>query len=75
MRLVEMRLDEVAVFSSWIDELEINPEGDVLMTLLSGRQYVVHEVGEDLYVEWLDADSKGKFWHGNIRDMYIVSRV
>lgn len=74
---IEQMLDEEAVFSSWIDDLSLTDDqsGDVLMTLHSGRKYVISDVGEDLYNEWIDAMSKGKFWHTNIRDYYTVYRV
>jgi len=74
MRLVEIQLDEVEVMSSWIDELEYD-EGDVIMTLLSGRQYRIQDVPEGMFRQWIDAPSKGKFWHSDIRDFYYTSSL
>jgi len=81
MRLFEIatnsagqRIDEVAVLSSWIDELDYE-DGNVILQLLSGRNYIVHDVSEDTFEEWLDAPSKGKYWHSDIRMLYIVTRA
>jgi hypothetical protein len=68
------RLDEVAVLSSWIDELDYE-DGDVIMTLLSGREYIIQDVDEDTFDEWIDANSKGKFWWSDITGLYRVRRV
>ena len=77
MRLfeIEMNLDEEQVFSSWIDEISYDGNGRVLLLLLSGRQYIVHDVPEEVFEEWLEAPSKGKFWHSDIRDYYIVMKA
>ena len=76
MKIMEIiaRLDEVAVLSSWIDEIDYNGN-DVLMTLLDGNEYKVYDVEEDIYDEWVTAPSKGKYWHGYVRDYYITMRV
>ncbi len=74
---IERMLDEEAVFSSWIDDLSLAKDGsgDVVMTLHSGRRYVVTDVGKPLFLEWIDAMSKGKFWHSNIRDYHTTYRI
>lgn len=73
MRLVQV-LNEVEVISSWIAELEWDDDG-VIMILNSGREYKVHDVDFETFEEWVKAPSKGKFWHSDIRDMYIVTRI
>jgi hypothetical protein len=75
MRLSELQIDEVAVLSSWIADLEIDRDGDVLMTLNNGRAYVVQRAGDDVYRAWTGASSKGKFWHSDIKGNYSVRRV
>jgi len=74
---IERMLDEEAVFSSWIDDLSLTKDGsgDVLMTLHSGRRYVVSGVGKPLYLEWVSALSKGKFWHSDIKNYHNTYRV
>lgn len=74
MKFNEVRmLTESAVFSSWIEDLEYDG-GNTIMTLLSGIQYVVHNVPDDVHEEWLEASSKGKFWHSDIAGLYVVTR-
>lgn len=67
-------LNEIAVESSWIEDLEINGK-DVILTLLSGRQYRVHRFPKNLYNMWLKADSPGKFWHRYVAGKYFVRRI
>jgi hypothetical protein len=67
-------LNEVAVISSWIEDLEFE-DGDVIMSLNSGRQYMVHDVPDYVYEEWVQESSKGKFWWSDIRGLYLVSRL
>lgn len=74
MRLFEIqRLDEESVFSSWIDELDYD-DGNVIMTLLSGRAYQIRDVPYDVFEEWLQASSKGKFFHSDIKGLYDITR-
>lgn len=72
MKLLELTmLNEEMVFSSWIEELEYI-DGDVVMTLLSGRSYTVYAVPEEIFDEWVTSPSKGKFWHSDIRGIYTT---
>ena len=73
MRIVN--LFEEMVDSSWISELEYEDAGNVIMELLSGRRYRIYGVPEDIFESWLEADSKGKFWHAYLRGMYQTIRV
>lgn len=68
-------LFEETVDSSWIAELDYEDAGNVIMELLSGRRYRIYGVPEDIFQSWLQADSKGKFWHAYLRGMYQVIRV
>ena len=72
---ISQQLDEVGVFSSWISDLSLAGNGDVIMSLLSGRRYVVSGIGEDLFTQWVNAPSKGVFWHSNIKNIYSVTRA
>lgn len=66
-------LNEVAVTSSWIDDLEME-DSDVIMTLLTGRQYRIHNFPDSLYDMWTEADSPGRFWHRFVTRRYLVTR-
>lgn len=80
MKLVEMFTDtpvdvlmEVAVESSWISDVETD-DGDVILTLLSGRQYRVHGFPDDLFELWTEVESPGRFWHTFVAGKYYVAR-
>ena len=83
MRLVEVLssnnleiLNEVAVQSSWIDDVTLDDNGeDVIMTLLSGRQYMLYGVPEELFDEWTIAPSPGKFWWEYMAGQYNTTRI
>lgn len=68
---------EVAVDSSWIEDIDLDQDddGNVIMTLLSGRMYKLFGVPQELYDEWLDAESKGKFWHEYMAGQYNTTRI
>jgi hypothetical protein len=69
-------LNEVQVQSSWIEDIELDyDDGDVIMTLLSGRAYRIENFPEDLYELWIEADSPGKFWHNYVAGMYNTTRI
>lgn len=69
-------LNEVAVNSSWIDDIELEQDGtDVIMTLLSGRTYRLYNVPNDLYEMWTEASSPGRFWHDFIAGRYNTTRI
>ncbi len=71
--VLEAMLEEDQVLSSWIDDLTYIPDQDaVLMTLLSGRNYMVYDMGEEMFDAWIDAPSQGVFWHEYIRDFHQV---
>lgn len=69
-------LNEVAVQSSWIEDIDLDyDDGDVIMTLLSGRTYRIADFPEDLYELWIEAESPGKFWHNYVAGMYNTTRI
>lgn len=70
----EHLIQEEPVISSWISDLTYD-DGDVIMTLDSGREYQIQNVPLDVYESWMDFGSKGQFWHGYIRGMYQVWRI
>lgn len=72
-------LTEESVLSSWIEDLEYHPsadgdqEGNVEMRLGNGKTYTVYSVPFGEFQDWLGSDSKGRFWHSNIRGTYSVT--
>ena len=77
MKINEIILFEQPVISSWISDLTLvkGRSGDVTMALGNGRRYLVKGIGSRLYTQWLNAASKGSFWHKNIRNQYQVDRI
>ena len=69
-------LNEVYVDSSWIEDIDVAPDGkNVIMTLLSGRTYRLSNVPQKLFDLWIDAGSPGKFWHTYIAGKYNTRRI
>jgi hypothetical protein len=77
MKIDEVVITEKPVISSWISDLTLvrGRSGNVTMTLGNGRKYSVKKVGSKLYNQWLNASSKGMFWHQNIKKNYVVVRL
>jgi hypothetical protein len=72
----EAVLEEQPVLSSWIADITLQRnERDVTMTLGNGRKYKVASVGRTVYTAWVNSDSKGKFWHANIKGRHRVQRL
>lgn len=69
-----MPLNEVAVKSSWIADLDY-VEGETYMRLKNGRAYVIRRTEPRLYDRWFTAPSKGKFWHSDVKGLYQVRRI
>ena len=69
-------LMEEPVQSSWIENLTLIRTGkDVTMVTNAGNRYRIKNVPYPLYIAWIQSDSKGKFWHRNIRGKFIVKRL
>lgn len=61
----------VRVESSVLDSVRYDPASQDLIVLFdNGDIYEYHGVPEELYQGLLQADSKGRFFHENIRDKY-----
>lgn len=73
-------LIERRVKSSWIADLTIVDDNDVIMTLKSkgrsgARSYLIANVPLLVSKGWLKAPSKGKYWHKRIRGNFFVDRI
>lgn len=72
----EAVLVEQPVLSSWIADITLQRnERNVTMTLGNGRKYKVASVGRPVYTAWVNSESKGKFWHTNIKRRHRVQRL
>ena len=73
-----MKLSEVTeapVESSWITDITLADDGSVTVALNDGKRYSVEGVGDAVYQQWMNAPSKGKFFHEQIKDNYEVRRL
>jgi hypothetical protein len=75
-----MRIDEIVtedpVQSTWISDLTLQQnQQDITVALGNGRRYKVRGAGKDIYRAWVQAASKGKFWHEQIRNRFVISRL
>lgn len=77
MKIEEIMITEKPVISSWIADLTLTRgrSGNVTMTLGNGRKYSVKKVGTERYYQWINASSKGMFWHQYIKKNHDVVRL
>ena len=69
-------LNEKMVLSSWIKELTYNrPRKILTMSLLDGKKYLIHNISRRQFDNWNNANSKGQFFHTNVKDRYDIQRV
>lgn len=48
---------------------------DLFVRFSSGARYVYHGVNEDTYTKFLEAPSKGKYLHTQIKGRYSYERI
>jgi hypothetical protein len=77
MKFKEFAIAEDPVSSSWIADLTLvnGPSGDITMALGNGRRYRVRRAGEQVYRAWMQAGSKGQFWHSNVKNQFVTVRL
>lgn len=55
---------------------EVNYDGkDMTVTFVGDRIYVYKDVPAEVYDKFVEADSKGKFFHANIKESYACTRI
>jgi hypothetical protein len=60
--------------SSAIASIGYDQDSEILeVEFVSGKLYRYQDVPFDLYVDFLEADSKGQFFNDHIRDAFIFS--
>lgn len=65
-----------AVESSMIAAVEYHPEDETLdVHFHSGHAYRYHEVEPEVYEGLMEAESKGRYFLGSIRDFYHYDRL
>jgi hypothetical protein len=75
MRAAEI-LNEKQVMSAWISDLVYNRPNRVLtMRLSNGISYSIPGITRTMFERWINAPSKGFFFHDNIKDNYQVNRI
>jgi len=76
MNLSELELDEDPVASSWISDITLrNNRRDIVMTIANGKKYLVKNPGMRMFRAWIQSGSKGQFWHQNIKNKFLVTRL
>lgn len=69
-------LAEAPVQSSWIRDIHYGRKQRLIhLTTSSGRVYTIVGVSEDLYNNWMNSESKGKFFHQYLRGKFKVWRI
>lgn len=53
----------------------MNNGRDVVMALGDGKRYRINTVGPRVYQQWMQAPSKGRFWHDQIKQNYVATRL
>lgn len=62
------------VTSTWIAGLDYDYRRNVaIMKLSDGRAYDVNGIDARTYRSWVNAPSKGKFFHRHVRDNYSIT--
>lgn len=69
---------EKAVTSTWIVDLSYNRRSKIITMTLNNRNnnrsYHIHNISRRMFDKWQNAPSKGKFFHRNIKLMYLITR-
>jgi len=76
--IVKERIKKMKVNSSTIAEINqetIKGQTFLKVTFVNGREYLYEGVTQKIYDEFVNADSKGKYFHENINGRYNYSRV
>lgn len=75
MRLRQI-ITEAPVLSSWISDITLMNNGrDVVMALGDGKRYRINNLGSAVYQQWMQASSKGSFWHDRVKQNYVATRL
>lgn len=75
MRLSEI-LNEKPVQSSWITDLVYSrPTKTLTMRLSNGKRFSIPGVTRGTFEQWINAPSKGNFFHVRIKNRYQINRI
>lgn len=67
-------MEMIKVNSSAINSISY-ANGDLTIEFNSGRSYVYHDVPADVYLDFLNADSHGRYFNQNIAKNFTGERV
>jgi len=65
-------LCEKKVQSSWLSSVTRRGKNALIVTN-GGQQYTVHGVPQDIIKLWIASQSKGQFFHQNIKGKYVIT--
>ena len=69
-------LCEKPVESAWITDLTYNrPNKIITMRLSNGKSYSIPGATRTTFERWVNAPSKGKFFHERIKDTFRSKRI
>lgn len=69
-------LNEKPVESTWITDLTHNrPNKTVTMRLSNGRSFSIPGIARAGFEKWVNANSKGTYFHNFIKDNYQITRI
>lgn len=78
MKISELLLEKY-VDSSWMSEITYNRKRKIAKwkTFSRGveRIYYIHGIGRAEVEKWWASESKGKYFHANIRDFYTIEPI
>ena len=64
------------VQSSTIDEVLYDfDKNELTVTFVSGGVYVYADVPADVYAKFMDSESKGRFFHADIKESYVCTKL
>lgn len=64
-------LYEIPVRSSWLSDLTYD-DNSIILTISTGERYIINGVPETVYNDWVDAKSKGQFFHQKIKNAFTI---
>jgi hypothetical protein len=69
-------LREMKVESTWITDIRHSrAKKEVIVTVSSGRRYLIPGVTRAVFDQWIRWPSKGKFYHNRIKGKYQLTRI
>jgi hypothetical protein len=75
MKINELLVED-SVMSSWIADITLQQnQKDITMALGNGYRYAIIGSGPAHFAAWIQAPSKGKYWHQQVKSNFVVKRL